>query len=78
MFDAPVRYQLTDDIAVIAMDDGKANALSMPMIDAVLGALDRAAGEAKAVILTGRPGRFCAGFDLRVMMSGPDAAVAAP
>ncbi len=76
MFDAPVRYQLTDDIAVIAMDDGKANALSMPMIDAVLGALDRAAGEAKAVILTGRPGRFCAGFDLRVMMSGPDAAVA--
>lgn len=76
MSDALVRYTLTDGIAVLAMDDGKANALSMAMIDAVLAALDRAAGEAKAVVLSGRPGRFCAGFDLRVMMSGPDAAVA--
>ncbi len=54
------------------MDDGKANALSRPMIDALGAALARAEGEANAVVLAGRPERFCAGFDLRVMMSGPD------
>jgi enoyl-CoA hydratase len=58
------------------MDDGKANALSKEMIDALLAALTRAEGEAGAVVLAGRPDRFCAGFDLRVMMSGPDAAKA--
>jgi enoyl-CoA hydratase len=56
------------------MDDGKANALSESMIDALLAALDRAEAEASAVVLAGRADRFCAGFDLRVMMSGPDAA----
>src|SRR5687767_1064966 len=56
------------------MDDGKANALSKPMIEALLAALTRAESEAGAMVLAGRPDKFCAGFDLRVMMSGPDAA----
>jgi enoyl-CoA hydratase len=56
------------------MDDGKANALSDAMIAALLAALTRAEGEATAMVLVGRPDRFCAGFDLRVMMSGPEAA----
>nr|HEX4312600.1 crotonase/enoyl-CoA hydratase family protein [Kofleriaceae bacterium] len=71
-----VRYELTDGVAVVTMDDGKANALSVPMIDAVLAALARAAGEATAMVLAGRPDRFSGGFDLKVMMSGPAAAVA--
>jgi enoyl-CoA hydratase len=54
------------------MDDGKANALSHAMIDALSGALARAEHEAAAVVLTGRPEKFCAGFDLKIMMSGPD------
>jgi enoyl-CoA hydratase len=58
------------------MDDGKANALSTTMIDALLAALARAEQEAKAIVLAGRPDRFCAGFDLRVMMSGPEHAKA--
>ena len=58
------------------MDDGKANALSDAMIDALVGALARAEKEASAVVLTGRPERFCAGFDLKVMMSGPENAKA--
>jgi enoyl-CoA hydratase len=70
-----VRYELADNIATITMDDGKANALSIPMIEQVVAALDRATSEAGAVILTGRPDKFCAGFDLRVMMSGPDQAI---
>ena len=37
-------------------------------------ALDRADAEAKAVLLVGREGRFCAGFDLKTMMSGLEAA----
>jgi len=71
-----VHYTLEDTIAVVRMDDGKANALSEAMIDGLLEALTRAEGEATAMVLAGRPDRFCAGFDLRVMMASPDAAKA--
>lgn len=56
------------DVAVIRVDDGKANALGFEVLDGLLGALDDA-GEAKAVCIVGRPGRFSAGFDLSVMRS---------
>ena len=74
MPDNVVSYTLDATTAVVRMDDGKANALSEAMIEALLGALDRAEKEASAMILVGRAGRFCAGFDLRVMMSSPEAA----
>jgi len=67
-------YSLDGNIATVVMDDGKANALSEPMIDGLMKAIDRAEGEASAMVLCGRKDRFCAGFDLRVMMSSPDAA----
>jgi len=66
-------YALVADVAVLAMDDGKANALSHEMIDALGKALDRAESEAGAVALLGRPGRFSAGFDLATMKAGPEA-----
>ena len=69
-----VRYELDGDIAVITMDDGKANALSPSMVADVDAAFDRASGEAKAIVLTGREGKLCAGFDLKVLMGGADAA----
>ncbi|HEY1556735.1 MAG TPA: crotonase/enoyl-CoA hydratase family protein [Kofleriaceae bacterium] len=72
----PLTYTLDDTVAIVRMDDGKANALSVAMIDALLGALERAEREAKALVLVGRAERFCAGFDLRVMMSGPAEATA--
>ena len=66
-----VRYETNAEIAVVTVDDGRANALSHPVLDALSAALDRAAKEeAKAIVMTGRGGRFCAGFDLDVMMSG--------
>ena len=71
---AHVHYELDGKTAVIQMDDGKANALSYEVIDDLLAALARAEGEAAAIVLAGRPERFCAGFDLKVMMSGIDAA----
>ena len=63
-----VQYSLSDDVATITFDDGKANALSRAAIDAINAALDRAETEAKAVVFAGRPGRFSAGFDLSVIL----------
>lgn len=71
-----LHYTLEGTTAVVRMDDGKANALSEPMIDALVESLARAEKEASAIVLTGRPDRFCAGFDLKVMMSGPENAKA--
>ncbi len=70
-----VQYSLEGSVAIITMDDGKANALSPTMIEAIGAAFDTAEKDAKAVVLAGRPGRFCAGFDLKFMMTGPDAAI---
>ncbi|MCC6647657.1 MAG: crotonase/enoyl-CoA hydratase family protein [Polyangiaceae bacterium] len=72
----PVTYTSERSVAVLRMDDGKANALSTEMIAGLRAGLTRAEAEAKAVVLVGRPGKFNAGFDLRVMMSGPEQATA--
>jgi len=69
-----VRYAQAGDVAVIVMDDGKANALQPAMSEGLDAALDRAAVEAKAVVIAGRPGVFCGGYDLRIIR-GEDAAL---
>jgi enoyl-CoA hydratase len=70
MSDNPITSTRQGDVLVIRMDDGKANALSNASIDALDAALDEAEGDAGAVVLVGRPGRFCAGFDLSVINAG--------
>ena len=70
----PVRTEIEDAVAVVRLDDGKANALSPPVIEAIHAGLDRAEKDAGAVLLLGRDGRFCAGFDLTVMRGGAGAA----
>lgn len=73
----PASYELNDQIAVITLDDGKANAFNPSMSAAVDAHLDRAATESKAVLLTGRPGIFSGGFDLKIIRGGdPEAASA--
>ena len=67
---ALVEFTMTGSVAVIAMDDGKANAMGPDMIAAVNDALDRAESEASAVVIIGREGVFCGGFDLKVIRSG--------
>lgn len=62
-----------DGIAVVVIDDGKANALSHLVLDQLDECLDRAV-EYPALVIAGRPGRFSAGFDLSVMKQGMDAA----
>jgi len=71
-----IQYRLDGEVAVITLDDGKANAFSPESLTALDAALDRAESEAKAVVIAGRPGRFSAGFNLKIMMSGPEHAQA--
>jgi len=68
----PVRTERRDQVLIVHLDDGKANALSTDMIDGVLAALHEAESDDAlgAVVLHGRDGRFSAGFDLGVMRSG--------
>ena len=69
-----IRYEPQDAIAILQMDDGKVNALSQAMIDALNAALDRAAAANAAVLIAGRPGVFSAGFDRNALMAGGPAA----
>jgi len=63
-------YQLDDGIATIRLDDGKVNALSVEMQKAIHDAIGRAEADEAAIVLTGRPGRFSAGFDLATINAG--------
>jgi enoyl-CoA hydratase len=65
-----VTYRNEDGIATITMDDGKRNALSIPMFAELNAAFDRALADGVPVILTGRAETFSAGFDLKTMMAG--------
>jgi enoyl-CoA hydratase len=66
------------DIAVITIDDGKANALSFEVLRALNSSLDEVDGEreVRAVVLAGRPGMLSGGFDLNVMRGGDVASIA--
>jgi len=68
-------YCIEDGIAIVTMNDGKRNALSREMFAALAAAFDRAEQEKVPVVLTGTPGTFSAGFDLKVMMAGGQAMV---
>jgi len=62
------------NISIITMDDGKANAFSIPMIEAFNGCLNDIPRDSGALIITSRPGIFSGGFDLKTIGSGdPDA-----
>ncbi len=70
-----LNYTRSGDVAVLTIDDGKANAVGYAFIDAVNGALDRAADDAKAVVITGRVGILSGGFDLKEIAKGMEAAM---
>jgi enoyl-CoA hydratase len=69
----PLSYRLDDTVAVITLDDGKANAIGHATLAACNDALDRAESEARAVVIEGRHGRFSAGFDLATMTESTEA-----
>ena len=65
-------------VLVATLDDGKANALSHALIEALRRAVAEAETdpEVRTLLIVGRPGRFSAGFDLSVIQSGNPNAVA--
>ena len=71
-----VSYDLKDGVATIAISNGKANALSQEVFEGLNAALDRAEQDKAVVILTGQPGVFSAGYDLKEMQKGPKEAAA--
>ena len=74
----PVTYRHDDSIAVITLDDGKANVLGLAMQQAINEALDQAdRDDVGAVVIAGNQKVFSGGFDLKVFQSGDvDASVA--
>ncbi|WP_068828326.1 crotonase/enoyl-CoA hydratase family protein [Pseudomonas sp. BMS12] len=71
-----ISYQLEDGIATLTLNNGKVNAISPDVITAFNAALDQAVQDRAVVIITGQPGILSGGYDLKVMTSGPQNAVA--
>ena len=65
-----VTYTVRDNVAEILLDNAPANALTVPMIDALIQALDRAADDSSAravIVASAVPKRFCAGLDIAAL-----------
>ena len=62
-----VTCKLEDGVALVALDDGKANAINPTFLSGLDGAIDQATEQRAPVVLVGRPGLFCGGLDLKVL-----------
>ena len=71
-----VTLKTEGDVSIIHMDDGKVNVFSPEMIQNFEKIMDQIPTNKGSVLITGRPGMFSAGFDLKVMMSSPENAAA--
>jgi enoyl-CoA hydratase len=65
-------YERDDRLARVTLDDGKVNALSIPMLRELHAALDQAEADGAVVVLAGREGYLSAGFDLGVFRDEPE------
>ncbi|MCY3561453.1 MAG: crotonase/enoyl-CoA hydratase family protein [bacterium] len=70
-----VNVRFHDSVALITLDDGKANVVTSDVIDGLWRALDAAEADASAVVLAGRPGVFSGGLDVSVLGAGGDPAM---
>lgn len=70
-----VIYSLQNGMATLTLNNGKVNAVSPDLIADFNRALDQAEQDRAIVIVTGRPGILSGGYDLKVMMSGPQQAM---
>ena len=73
-----VRYEANGNVGVITLDDGAKNVINHGVLDELEAAWAQTLGDdaVGAVVLTGRDGSFCAGYDINVMTGG-DAEAAA-
>jgi len=70
-----VTYSLQDGVATLTLNNGKVNAVSPDLIADFNRALDQSVQDRAIVIVTGRPGILSGGYDLKVMVSGPQQAM---
>ena len=59
-----------NDISIIKLDDGKANAFSFEMLSQVNALLAQVPKDSGALVITGRDGLFSGGFDLKTLATG--------
>src|SRR5262249_9810043 len=64
------------EIAIVTLDDGKVNVFSLAMAARLAECFAAIPKEAGAVVVTGRPGIFSAGFDLKTIRGGDPRATA--
>ncbi len=65
-----------EDVSIITLDDGKANVFSAQMSETLNSLLDQVPEDKGSLLITGKPGLFSAGFDLKTISGGdPKAAV---
>jgi enoyl-CoA hydratase len=69
---AKIHYEMDKGISQITMDDGKVNAMDFVFFEEMGDALDRAEGDgAETLIITGRPGYFSGGLDIKLVPTLP-------
>lgn len=72
-----VQIENHDRVALIQFDDGKKNAITPAAAAKILANLEAAEANADAIVIAGRPGSFCAGFELATMTSADPKAIGA-
>jgi enoyl-CoA hydratase len=70
MTDSIATLSKENDISIIKLDDGKANAFSYDMLSQVNDLLKKVPRESGALVITGREGLFSGGFDLKTLATG--------
>ncbi|MEP3052265.1 MAG: crotonase/enoyl-CoA hydratase family protein [Erythrobacter sp.] len=63
----PITLKITDDIATITLDDGRANAIDPAWLKQFMDTFAEAEAGAKAIVIAGREGVFSGGFNLKWM-----------
>ncbi len=71
-----IQFELQDEIATIMIQNGKVNAISHQVIAELNEALDLAEEAGAVVIITGQPGIFSGGYDLKTMQKSMTDAMA--
>ena len=70
MTDSIATLSKENDISIIKLDDGKANAFSYDMLSQVNDLLKKVPRDSGALVITGREGLFSGGFDLKTLATG--------
>ena len=70
MTDSIATLSQENDISIIKLDDGKANAFSYDMLSQVNELLAKVPRDSGALVITGRDGLFSGGFDLKTLATG--------